>query len=92
MLNVECAETEMKLLVTSSAAAQNWHRKSTRNDMIMWPGQSTGICRENAGSRTGMINGTITSLRAYWKMTRTKNSFGTSVDEQTITSRLGDQI
>ena len=90
MLNVECAETKMKLSVTSSAAAQNWHRKYTRNDMIMWPGQSTGICEENAGS-TGMINGTITSLRAYWKM-RTTNSFGTSVYEQTITSRLGDQV
>ena len=65
-------------------------QKDTRNDMIMWPGQSTWICRENAGS-TGMINITITSLRAYWKM-RTTNSFGNSVYEQTFTSRLGDQI
>ena len=30
----------------------------------MWPRQSTGICQENAGS-TGIINGTIASLRAY---------------------------
>ena len=37
----------------------------------------------------GTINGTITSLGAYWKM-RTTNSFGTSVYGQTITSRLGD--
>ena len=54
----------------------------------MWPGRSTGICQENAGS-TGMINGTIKSLRAYWKM-RTTNSLGTSIYQQTITSRRPD--
>ena len=42
--------------------AQNWLRKNTRKDMIMWPGQSTGICQENAGS-TEVINGTVMSLR-----------------------------
>ena len=88
ILDVECAETKMKLSVISSAVAQKFAQKERKN--IMWPGQSTGICRKNAGS-TGMINGTITSLKAYWKM-RTTNSLGTSIYQQTITSRRPDLV
>ena len=51
----------------------------------MWPGQSTGICQENEGS-TGMINDTLTSLRAYWKM-RTTNSFGAIQTDHKIEAR-----
>ena len=66
----------MKLPVTSSAAAQNWHRKYTRNDMIMWPGQSTGICREQPRSQ---------GLSCYCPVERATRDPGTRWSRATLT-------
>ena len=80
-------ETVSHIVSSCSKLAQKEYKKRHNNvaRAIHW--DLSGKC----GFDRKRINGTITSVRAYWKM-RTTNSFGTSVYEQTITSRLGDQI
>jgi len=71
--------------------AQNWLKKNTRKDMIMWQGQSTGIFQENAGSvdRSDKWYNHVPEI--IWENENYKLLWD-SLYTQTITSRLRDQI